>query len=288
MTRGSNVIPIGYVPSPHRETMMSSDTRFTHDSLSTIPPHPPTQFFSADDILRNSLATTHRDTRYSDRDTVYTARDSVRDSVGTTYTRASYSTNAYRSTAIIAAAPVPVAVRGLQPKIVTFGKRGSQTPPIPAVPQLTAEKVEAAERNLVASRTGNISSVLLTDDASKTNSTQGLGLDIPIDIQMATPRASAAVTPTTPTAPSILASPAQTEQGVSPFEDEIPESPILGKAEIDSLPNTPTLPYPPDIRITLMPDSPTTSSVFDDSKAISRPQSIQPSTEEKSSGQPRE
>lgn len=160
MTRASNVIPIGYQPSPLRDTMMSGDTGISdisgpHDSLSTIPSHPPTQFFSADDILRASMASSNRDTRYTDRGTLYSNRDthyterntmySNRDSsatIGTTYTRASVATN-YRATAIIATAPVPVQVRA-QPKIVTFGK---PQPPIPAVPQLTAEKVAEAERS---------------------------------------------------------------------------------------------------------------------------------------------
>ena len=264
MTRASNVIPIGYIASPLRSTMMSGDSRFTQDSLSTIPSHPPTQFFSADDILRNSLAT-NRDTRYSDRDTVYSgrdtyiARDSVRDSVGTTYTRASYN-----PAAIIAPAPVPVAVRGLQPKIVTFGKRGSQ--PIPAVPALTAEKVQAAERSLAASRAGN-PSVLSTALSTKTDSTQGLGLDIPIAIQLATPRAS--TVSSNPPTPTITTSVAPVKSAVSPFDDEVPESPILGDAETESFPPTPTFPPPPDVRITISPDSPTTASIFDDPKETS-------------------
>jgi hypothetical protein len=256
MTRGSNVIPIGYVPSTLRSTMLSTDSRFTHDSQTSFPSHPPTQFFSADDILRNSVATTRRETHYSDRDTVYTTRDSVRDSVATTYTRAS---NAYQSTAIIAPAPVPVAVRGLQPKIVTFGRRTSSQPsPIPDVPTLTAEKVEAAERHLAASRTGQV-----TD--SRILSTQGLGLDIPIAIHLASPRESTAtsIMPVTTTGTSQLA---LSPEVTSPFDDEVLESPILGDAEAESFPNTPTVPVP-DIRVTLTPSSPS-SSIFGDSKEI--------------------
>jgi len=180
MTRASNVIPIGYQPSPLRNTMMSADTGISdisglHDSLSTIPSHPPTQFFSADDILRGSMASSNRDTRYTDRGTLYSNRDtqyterntmySNRDSsatIGTTYTRASVATN-YRATAIIATAPVPVQVRA-QPKIVTFGK---PQPPIPAVPQLTAEKVAEAER----SRATMIATAAATNAVSEVAST---------------------------------------------------------------------------------------------------------------------
>jgi len=81
---------------------------------------------------------------YSDRDSIGT--------IGTAYTRASVATN-YRATAIIATAPVPVQVRA-QPKIITFGKA---MPAIPAVPQLTAEKVAEAERSrltMIATNTG--------------------------------------------------------------------------------------------------------------------------------------
>ena len=289
MTRGSNVIPIGYVPSTLRSTMLSTDTSFTHDSRSTFPSHPPTQFFSADDILRSSVAT-RRDTNYSER-------DSVRDSVGTTYTRASYNPNAYRSTAIIAPAPVPVAVRGLQPKIVTFGKRSSQSPqpsPVPAVPQLTAEKVEAAERHLAASRQGHVPSMALSEGTSRSVlSTQGL--DIPISIQLGTPRGSTATTLSPLASPrtvqsmvmSSSSSATAAEKATSPFEDEVPESPVLGEGEAESFPNTPTLPPPRDIRITFTPDSPT-SSIFDDSKEITSELQSRQTTADGKSSEPRQ
>src|SRR5437762_3468065 len=163
MSHASNVIPIGYIPSPLRNTMMSTDTGYSASSVTSPRSHPPTQFFSADDILRASISTNHRDTQYSDRDTVYSDRDlryssirdtsySNRDSTGTSYTRASIATRAsvattaYRSTAILTAAPVPVQVVRAQPKIITFGKQSASSSPIPAVPSLTPEKVAEAER----------------------------------------------------------------------------------------------------------------------------------------------
>jgi len=273
MTRASNVIPIGYIPSPLRGTMMSTDTGLSentqHDSMmSSLPSprsHPPTQFFSADDILRASLATSNRDTRYTDRDTMYSNRDSV----GTTYTRASVATTAYRSTAIIAAAPVPVAVRA-QPKIFTFGKPSSATSPIPAVPQLTAEKVAEAERTRALTAAAPATSAPTLEpkpSSSPRSSAAGLGLDIPILIQpssVPSPRAStissvAAASPTTDRPPT------------SPFDD-IPESPILGASEVATTPliriktseSTNQLQdLMEDIQVMLTPTSPTSPTSCD-------------------------
>ena len=255
MSHASNVIPIGYIPSPLRNTMMSTDTGYTVGSAVTSMPsprsHPPTQFFSADDILRASLATNHRDTRYSDRDTMYSDRDtrySNRDSVGTAYTRASIATNAYRSTAIIAAAPVPVQVRA-QPKIITFGKSSPNSSPIPAVPQLTAEKVAEAERSratVIAAATQVLARE--TQENNARSSSAGLGFNIPISIVPVTPRLStiSSVPSSSPTTP-------QHPIRMSTFSD-ILESPILGDA--DSMPSTPQHP-PKDLAIMLSPGSPT-------------------------------
>jgi hypothetical protein len=236
---------------------MSTDTGYTVGSAVTSLPsprsHPPTQFFSADDILRASLATNHRDTRYSDRDTVYYSdrdtRYSNRDSVGTTYTRASIATNAYRSTAIIAAAPVPVQVRA-QPKIITFGKSSAPSSPIPAVPQLTAEKVAEAERSR-ATIIAAASSALAKETQDNRSSSARLGLNIPISIVPGTPRLStiSSVPTSSPTSPPPIR--------MSTFTD-ILESPILGDA--DSMPSTPQHPTH-DLAITFAPGSP--SSVDD-------------------------
>lgn len=270
MTHASNVIPIGFNPSPLRSTMMSTDTGFSgsmhHDSMASLPSprsHPPTQFFSADDILRNSLATTNRDTRYSDRDTMYSSnrdtRYTNRDSTATTMTRASIATTAYRSTAIIAAAPVPVAVRA-QPKIITF-KQTTPPSPIPAVPTLTAEKVAEAERRANTTSLAipvppkTPSPRLPSVTPSPRSSNTGLGLNIPITIQPSTtPRLSTI---------SSVASPTATPPVSSPFDDTpelpMPESPILGDAE-DLMRHPSTM----DLRIMLTPTSAISPSIFDD------------------------
>src|SRR5271154_2746613 len=256
MSHASNVIPIGYIPSPLRNTMMSTDTGYTVGSAVTSPTsprsHPPTQFFSADDILRASLATNHRDTRYSDRDTVYYSdrdtRYSNRDSIGTTYTRASIATNAYRSTAIITAAPVPVQVRA-QPKIITFGKSSAPSSPIPAVPELTAEKVAEAER-LRAVSIAAAGSALGRDTRDNRSSAAGLGLNIPISIVPLPPRLStiSSVPTSSPTTPHPIR--------MSTYTD-ILESPILGDA--DSMPSTPQHPTH-DLAIMFSPESPSNVS----------------------------
>ena len=248
-------------------------------SLHSPRSHPPTQFFSADDILRASLASDHRDTRYSDRDTMYSNRNrdtaySNRDSVVTTYTRASIATRAsvattaYRSTAIIAAAPVPVAVRA-QAKIVTFGKSSAPSSPIPAVPTLTAEKVAEAERTRAAntgtpvpagSRAASPLLASVTESPqesakspipapapSKKEANAGLGLNIPIAIH-AGPEGSKR-------ASSIVG------EIIPSHFDDLPESPILGGAE--SLATTPEPLPTQDLPIMLAPISPTESTMPD-------------------------
>lgn len=229
--------------------MMSTDTRYSTTSLPSPRSHPPTQFFSADDILRASLATNHRDTQYSDRDTIYSDRDvyyskrntnySNRDSIGTSYTRASIATNAYRSTAIIAAAPVPIAVRA-QPKIVTFGNKSS---PIPAVPELTAEKVAEAERSRA---TANRESSRISNASS--------GLNIPISIQPETPRLS---TISSISSTSSYSSTSSLPPVLSAIE-VIPERIAINGGK--SLPSTPTIPSQ-GVAIVLKP--PTNDSVSD-------------------------
>lgn len=249
---------------------MSTDTGLSenthHDSmLSSLPSprsHPPTQFFSADDILRASLATSNRDTRYTDRDTMYSNRDSV----GTTYTRASVATTAYRSTAIIATAPVPVAVRA-QPKIITFGKVSTPTSPIPAVPQLTVEKVAEAERTRALINAVPATLSPSPKPSSPRSSVAELGLDIPILIQpssMPSPRMSTI---------SSVASPTTDRPQSFPFDD-IPESPILGASESNSLTSTELIRSKTsestnqlhnlmeDLQIMLTPTSPTDSATF--------------------------
>lgn len=254
--------------------MMSTDTGYTVGSALTSLPsprsHPPTQFFSADDILRASLATNHRDTRFSDRDTMYSDRDtrySNRDSVGTTYTRASIATNGYRSTAIIAAAPVPVQVRA-QPKIITFGKSSANSSPIPAVPELTAEKVAEAERSR-ATVIAAASQVLARETRENTerSSSAGLGLNIPISIVPVTPRLStiSSVPTSSPTTPHPIR--------MSTFTD-ILESPIL--PDVDSMPSTPQLP-PKDLPIMLSPGSPTNV----DERRLTLPSDSSPSLTDK-------
>jgi hypothetical protein len=258
MTRASNVIPIGFNPSPLRATMMSADTGYTVDTLSTVR-HPPTQFFHADDILRNSVGTTNRDTHYSERDTMYsrrdtafTTRDSMRDS--------SYTTAGHRSAAIIAPAPVPVAVRA-QPKIVTFGKRSSSqpgTPGIPAVPPLTAEKVAEAERSLAASKPHNAPSVIVTEDTASV----GSRLDVPAENTSGVRVSTSTKSPSS----KVVANSVITTG--SPFDDETPESPVLGEAEADSLPSTPQF-SPHDYAL----DSPINPSIFDDPHSPTAPTS---------------
>jgi hypothetical protein len=231
MTHASNVIPIGYIPSPLRNTMMSTDTGYSAGSVPSSRSHPPTQFFSADDILRASVATSRRDTQYTDRDTIYSDRDtrySNRDSIDTTYrasiaTRASFATTGYRSTAIIAPAPVPVAVRA-QPKIITFGNKGS---PIPAVPLLTAEKVAEAER----------SRATINAESSRTSNA---GLNIPISIQPEISRLSTISSISSVSSTSTISTigrPASRPPVLSNIE-AIPESLVEEK----SLPSTPKSP----------------------------------------------
>jgi len=213
---------------------MSTDTG--HESMSSLASprsHPPTQFFSADDILRNSVATNIRDTQYSGRDTMYSERNSMRDtrysdrdSTATDYTRASIATRAsmatttYRSTAIISPAPVPVAVRAAAPKLVTIGKRSpAQTSPIPAVPTLTAEKVAEAERARASAVAGN-----------DRTSNAGLGMNIPITIQPSVPRLS--------TISSVPTSANRSEFGSPRHEAPMPESPVLPETAEQLPPST--------------------------------------------------
>lgn len=260
---------------------MSTETGYSasnrHESVSTLPSprsHPPTQFFSADDILRASLATSNRDTQYSDRDTVYSDRDtrytnrdtrySNRDSIGTAYTRASVATrasfaaNAYRSTAIITPAPVPVQVRA-QPKVITFGKQSAPSSPIPAVPELTAAKVAKAERARATNTAGSTNES--SQYPSRPGSNPGLGINIPITLQAGTPRLS-----TISSVPS--QSPTLPPPPVPEYEN-VPESPVLG--EEDSCPPTPQA-MPPDVAVMLSPTSPT-SVLAPDDKRTSRKKS---------------
>jgi len=211
---------------------MSTETG--HESMSSLASprsHPPTQFFSADDILRNSVATNNRDTQY--RDTMYSDRTSIRDtrysnrdSTATDYTRASIATRAsmatttYRSTAIIAPAPVPVNVRAAAPKLVTIGKRSpAQNSPIPAVPTLTAEKVAEAERLRASAIAGH-----------DRTSNAGLGMNIPIAIQPSVPRLS--------TISSVPTSAVRSEFGSPQLEPPMPDSPVLPETSEELPPST--------------------------------------------------
>lgn len=233
MSHASNVIPIGYIPSPLRNTMMSTDTGYSAGSVPSPRSHPPTQFFSADDILRASVATSRRDTQYTDRDTIYSDRDthyskrdtrySNRDSMDTSY-RASIATTGYRSTTLITTAPVPVAVRA-QPKIITFGNKGS---PIPAVPQLTAEKVAEAERSRATAN-------------AESSRTSNAGLNIPISIQPEISRLStiSSISSVSSISTTSTTSRPASQSPVQSTIETIPESHRDGKS-LPSVPDTPS------------------------------------------------
>jgi hypothetical protein len=113
--------------------MMSTDTGYTMSSEASEQSHPPAQFFSADDILRSSIASDHpisRSNTYS-----HSNRDSV---VLTTLTRASWVRRSYP---ILASTPVLVPVRA-HPKVVTYGKGSRYSRPIPPLPELPPEPPE--------------------------------------------------------------------------------------------------------------------------------------------------
>lgn len=257
MTQASNVIPIGYIPSPLRNTMMSGDTGYTgHDSMSTLPSprsHPPTQFFSADDILRTSVASNNRDTRYSDRDTMYS--DFNRNSVATTYTRASVTT-----TGCLAAAPVPFMVKA-QAKMVKVGK-SPQPSPIPAVPELTAEKVANAERTRATSSmpAPNPAPTLPTTAGSTPAQTRGslnpTGKKETRSLELNIPVALPAGPDGTKRASSVIG------DRIPSHFDELPESAILGETESST--STPEPPIMQDFPVIL---TPTSSTMPDDARA---------------------
>jgi hypothetical protein len=144
MSRASNVIPIGYDRSQARNTMMSTDTGCTMSSDASIQSHPPAQFFSADDILRNSIADDHPIERRS----TYSGRHGNGDSVLTTITRASWVRRSYP---ILATTPVLVPVRA-QPKIVTYGKGTGRSRPVPKLPALPPDLPDKPAEETVQER----------------------------------------------------------------------------------------------------------------------------------------
>jgi len=248
---------------------MSTDTGYSAGSVPSPRSHPPTQFFSADDILRASVATSRRDTQYTDRDTIYSDRDthyskrdtrySNRDSIDTSYrasvaTRASFATTGYRSTAILAA-PLPMPVRAT-PKIITFGNKGS---PIPAVPQLNAEKVAEAER----------SRAIANGESSRTPNT---GLNIPISIQPEISRLSTISSVSSVYSVSSISTESTTGRRASrppvlSTVEAIPESPVDEK----SLPSTPKGPSQEMSDVSTPPPTDSTANKEGDDKSKEKP-----------------
>ena len=162
---------------------------------------------------------------------------------------------AYRSTAILTAAPVAVPVIRAQPKIVTFGKQSAPSSPIPAVPELTAEKVAEAERARATAATAS--------EEQKRQSNAELGINIPISIVPDQLRLSTISSISSVSARSNRTSTTSGRPPVLSVIDVIPESPILGKNEpLPSLPPSPGIPSQ-GLEIVLTPP---TDSIHEDQR----------------------